>query len=404
MTIDSVLNAPAVPRGQQLQEVLDAIAADYRRRLDDGGHEPPGPGLALVREHRLGAARLAGHLGGGDYTVPEFFELAIRLAQADPDLTHILRVHYATVEELQRVPGSPAKDRWLSVVAEGHLIGGVSSELSTARVGGQAYDTKLVRTSDGLRLSGRKFYSTGAQFSDYVRATAEDESGAPVAAVVPAGRAGVIHADDWDGIGQRHTGSGTTIFENVVVHDDEILPIGTKVGVDRARGALVQLYLHAVAAGILKALAAEAAALVRDRHRTYTFAATDTPSADPQLLEIVGEIDAVAYAAEALVRQAAAELAPALDTARVSGIDAQLENRAAIAAARVKVAIEQPALRSASRIFDAGGASSIRSASHLDRHWRNLRTLFSHNPTVYKARVLGDIAVNGAALPDSGFF
>ncbi|CQD25296.1 acyl-CoA dehydrogenase [Mycolicibacterium conceptionense] len=81
-----------------------------------------------------------------------------------------------------------------------------------------------------------------------------------------------------------------------------------------------------------------------------------------------------------------------------------MENRAAIAAARVKVAIEQPALRSASRIFDAGGASSIRSASHLDRHWRNLRTLFSHNPTVYKARVLGDIAVNGAALPDSGFF
>ncbi len=60
--------------------------------------------------------------------MPEFFDLVIRLAQADPDLTHILRVHYATVEELQRVPGSPAKDRWLSVVADGRLIGGVSSE------------------------------------------------------------------------------------------------------------------------------------------------------------------------------------------------------------------------------------------------------------------------------------
>lgn len=404
MTIDSVLTARAVPRGQQLQEVLDAIAADYRRRLDEGGHEPPGLGLRLVREHRLGAARLAGDLGGGDFTVPEFFELLIRLAQADPDLTHILRVHYATVEELQRVPGSQAKERWLPVVAEGHLIGGVSSELTTARVGGQAYDTKLVRSADGLRLTGRKFYSTGAQFSDYVRATAEDENGAPVAAVVPADRAGIVHADDWDGIGQRHTGSGTTIFEDVTVHDDEVLPIGTNVGVDRARGALVQLYLHAIAAGILKSLTEEAAALVRDRHRTYTFATTDTPSSDPQLLEIVGEIDAVAYTAEALVLRAAAVLAPALDTARVSGIDARLEDQGAVAAARVKVAIEQPALRAASRVFDAGGASSVRSASHLDRHWRNLRTLFSHNPTVYKARVLGDIAVNGAGLPDTGFF
>ncbi|MFV8241172.1 hypothetical protein [Mycolicibacterium peregrinum] len=30
MTTDSVLTARAVPRGQQLQEVLDEIAADYR--------------------------------------------------------------------------------------------------------------------------------------------------------------------------------------------------------------------------------------------------------------------------------------------------------------------------------------------------------------------------------------
>lgn len=404
MTTDSVLTAHTVPRGQQLQEVLDAIAADYRRRLDEGGHEPPGLGLQLIREHRLGAVRLTGDLGGGDFTVPEFFDLVIRLAQADPDLTHILRVHYATVEELQRVPGSTAKDRWLSVVADGHLIGGVSSELSSARVGGQAYDTKLIRNAEGLRLTGRKFYSTGAQFCDYVRATAEDAAGAPVAAVVPADRAGIIHADDWDGIGQRHTGSGTTIFEDVAVADDEVLPIGTNVGVDRARGALVQLYLHAIAAGILRTLTAEAAALVRDRRRTYTFATTDTPSADPQLLEIVGEIDAVAYTAEALVLRAAAELAPAFAAARISGIDARLEDQSAVAAARVKVAIEEPALRAASRIFDAGGASSVRAASHLDRHWRNLRTLFSHNPTVYKARVLGDIAVNGAALPDTGFF
>jgi len=61
-------------------------------------------------------------------------------------------------------------------------------------------------------------------------------------------------------------------------------------------------------------------------------------------------------------------------------------------------------LQAATRIFDVGGASSVRASAHLDRHWRNLRTLFSHNPTVYKARVLGEIAVNGAKLPDSSFF
>jgi alkylation response protein AidB-like acyl-CoA dehydrogenase len=112
----------------------------------------------------------------------------------------------------------------------------------------------------------------------------------------------------------------------------------------------------------------------------------------------------VAYTAQALIRAAAADLTPALDAARCSGIDAELEAQAAVAAARVKVALQGPALEAASRVFDIGGASAIRASAHLDRHWRNLRTLFSHNPTVYKARVLGDIVVNGAELPDSGFF
>lgn len=46
----------------------------------------------------------------------------------------------------------------------------------------------------------------------------------------------------------------------------------------------------------------------------------------------------------------------------------------------------------------------MQASALLDRHWRNLRTLFSHHPTVYKARVLGDVAVNGADLPASSFF
>lgn len=383
---------------------LGEIAADYRRRLADGGTEPPTSGLKLVREHRLGAVRLARELGGAGYSVVEFFDFLIALAAADPDLAHILRVHYALVEDLQRVPRQPDSDRWIAVVAGGGLLGGANSELSTKQVGGQNYDTELVTVDGGLRLRGRKFYSTGAQFSDYLRITAHDENDSVVAVIIPVDRPGVIHADDWDGIGQRHTGSGTTILDDVEVRDGELLRFGTAVGVDRRRGALLQLHLHAIAAGILQALTADAVDLVRGRHRTYTFAAADSPSADPQLLEVVGEIDAVAYTARALVLTAASELAPALDAARLTGLDPELEVMASIAAARVKVAIEKPALRAASRIFDVGGASSTRASAHLDRHWRNLRTLFSHNPTVYKARVLGDIAVNGAALPDSGFF
>lgn len=404
MTIES----PASPLREHAvaphEEVLAQLAANYRRRLDDGGSEPPRLGLQLVREHRLGAVRLASELGGAGYSVSEFFDFVVALATADPDLAHILRVHFSLTEEVQRVPPRPINARLIALIAEGSLIGGTSSELSSKQVGGQVYDTTLRAGADGLRLNGRKFYSTGAQFSDYLRVSAQDDAGSPVAAVIPVDRPGIVHADDWDGVGQRHTGSGTTIFTDVRVGSDEVIALGTSIGVDRARGALVQLYLHAIAAGILRSVAAEAAAVVRNRHRSYTFATADSPAADPQLLAIVGELDATAFAAHALIRGAAAELAPALDAARATGIDPELEARASIAAARVKVALEPTALTAATRIFDVGGASSVRASTHLDRHWRNLRTLFSHNPTVYKARVLGELAVNGATLPDSSFF
>jgi hypothetical protein len=35
----------------------------------------------------------------------------------------------------------------------------------------------------------------------------------------------------------------------------------------------------------------------------------------------------------------------------------------------------------------------------LDRHWRNARTVSSHNPVIYKARIVGDWAINGTEPP-----
>ena len=42
-----------------------------------------------------------------------------------------------------------------------------------------------------------------------------------------------------------------------------------------------------------------------------------------------------------------------------------------------------------------GGASATLRTRGLDRHWRNARTAASHNPAIYKQRILGDHAVNG---------
>ncbi|HWJ75188.1 MAG TPA: hypothetical protein VNX29_18675 [Kaistia sp.] len=77
---------------------------------------------------------------------------------------------------------------------------------------------------------------------------------------------------------------------------------------------------------------------------------------------------------------------------------------AARLAAQATVTVDQLATEVGAAIFDLGGASTTKRTHNLDRHWRNARTLASHNPSLYKARAIGDLILNGTALPTSGFF
>jgi hypothetical protein len=56
-------------------------------------------------------------------------------------------------------------------------------------------------------------------------------------------------------------------------------------------------------------------------------------------------------------------------------------------------------LDATSGIFNALAASATSTSVSLDRHWRNARTISSHNPAIYKERVVGDYAVNQTAPP-----
>ena len=81
--------------------------------------------------------------------------------------------------------------------------------------------------------------------------------GAPLAvAVIPVDREGLKLDDDWDGFGQRLTGTGSTILENVFVAEDEIEDFGNPDGPQPPsyQYAFLQLYLQGVAAGILRAV------------------------------------------------------------------------------------------------------------------------------------------------------
>ena len=77
---------------------------------------------------------------------------------------------------------------------------------------------------------------------------------------------------------------------------------------------------------------------------------------------------------------------------------------AQVAAAQAKVAIDRFSCATAARLLDVGGASATQVRYGHDRHWRNIRTISTHNPTFLKATAVGAFLVNGTPPPQNGFF
>ena len=209
---------------------------------------------------------------------------------------------------------------------------------------------------------------------------------------------GIVQSDDWDGFGQRTTGSGTSRFIDAEVEAENIIDFATRF---KYQTAFYQLVLLATLAGIGRAALRDVALQVRERKRIYSHGNAAHVSQDAQVQQVVGEIAALVYAAEATALHAAQPAQRAYE-ARFGG-DGALEHAANVAAeiqsAKAQVVVSQLIQRATSELFNALGASDVRQGKALDRHWRNARTVSSHNPLIYKARIVGDWLINGTEPP-----
>lgn len=390
----------------ELKALFDEIASGASER--EAKRIAPHRQIRQIADAGLGRLRIPVEEGGAGVSLRELFRFLIALAEADSNVAHILRVHYWFVEaQLQRPAADPRRARHLALVNQGHIFGNAFSEQSQRAVG-LYFDTTIApdASGKGYRLNGKKFYSTGSLYSTYTAVFAATPQGKVAAAVIPIDRKGLKLEDDWDGFGQRLTGTGSTILDDVFVAEDEFEEFGhpDELQPPTYQYAFLQLFLQAVAAGILRAVRNDAVALVRRRKRSFSHAQAQAPAADPQVLQVVGEIAADAFTAEAIVLAAADVIAEAARSVKAGLPDDGTAQRAQIAAAQAKVAIDRFAHETTSRLFDAGGASATQAIYNLDRHWRNARTASTHNPTFAKATAIGDFYVNGKAPPLNGYF
>ena len=394
-----------LPGSPEWTELLAGIGAGAKDR--DLNDENPFDQVTALKRAGFGTLRLPTGLGGAGYTVPQLFSAVIDVARADPIVAHIFRTHFWFTEERLRTPGDPIGQRWLSKVADGKIFGNAFSEKGSLAVGSLVFNTRLLPDpAVGFRLTGEKYYSTGTLFADYLTATATTDHDSVAIVIVPADRTGVRLIDDWDGFGQRRTGTGTTIFKDVAVSAEEVLsdsPYDAEP-VPTVQYASLQLYIHAVVAGVLEAVVDDGVALLRSRERSFSHATTEKPTDDPLLQRQLGVLASTAYVARAAVLDAAEAIGRATASDSGDGPDPVLAAEAQLKVAKVKVHLDDIAPEAATRLLELGGASAASRQRNLDRHWRNIRTITLHNPVAYKARVIGENLLHGTALPANAYF
>jgi alkylation response protein AidB-like acyl-CoA dehydrogenase len=390
-------------------ELLDRLHEDWARLFNDiaaGAVQReldgalPFEAVRRLKNWGFGALRVPRAYGGLGATWPELTALWIELAAADANLPQAFRGHFAFAEDrLWQHRRGHDQSVWFERFVDGEIAGNAWSE-----VGGTAIDTQetvLDPQVDGYRLTGTKYYTTGSIFAEwadvYARRHRHGRDDDFAVAIVDTRVSGVTVSDDWNGFGQRGTGSGTTTFDHVPVPADHVLAFDQRFPYQTA---VYQLNLLATLSGIARAALTDAVDEVRKRERNYSHANSARVRDDAQVLARVGEIAGATYAAESATLRVAGALQEVSITAQKGPEAIAVANEAVeIESAAAQVVVSELVLKATSDLFDTLGASGTSRTRALDRHWRNARTVASHNPRLFKARVVGAHLVNGTPPP-----
>ncbi|MEU7525155.1 SfnB family sulfur acquisition oxidoreductase [Saccharothrix sp. NPDC042600] len=404
--VDSPRAAAVLRDGAEALAAADRLAARFAERAAErDAHRllPTGELAELSASGLLGITVPREH-GGADVGTAVVAEVFRRLATADPNIAQIPQSHIVYVNVL-RHQGTPEQRRFFfAEVLAGRRFGNAQSEAGTRHV--QEHRTRLLPHPDGgFVLDGLKHYSTGALFAHWIPVLARDADDRVVVAYVPADAPGLTVVDDWDGMGQRTTASGSVRLDGVRVPAERVVPHHLTFTGPQLYGAQAQILHAAIDVGIARGALTEAAEFVRTRSRPWFEAGVERAEDDPLTVQRFGELEISVRAAEALLAEAGRAVDDAAARLADGGPEASPAEQAAsasIAVATAKAFADRTAVDVTSALFEVSGTRSALDQLNLHRHWRNARTHTLHDPVRWKVQHIGRYALTGAPPPRHG--
>lgn len=353
----------------------------------------------LLRASGLLNVTIPAELGGWSMDWPDTMKLVRLFARVDSSIAHLYGFQhlmlasvslYGSREQTEQLFYETVRNRWFW----GNALNPLDKRTSVTP-----------DASVGFLIDGRKSFCSGATDSDMLIVSALHSVDQKfMVAAIPSDRPGIRIHDDWDGIGQRQTDSGTVEFNGVSAGREEFLRTPGPLGSIRAslRSCIAQLILSNIFLGLGEGALEEA--------RNYTLATTrpwanstgiNSAIEDPYILANYGRFFVDLQAAQALTDIAGESLQRAWESGEA--ITESQRGKCAVDVAASKAITTRTGLEITSQMFEVMGARAAAGPARLDRYWRNLRTHTLHDPVDYKIRELGDWALNHK-LPKATFY
>ncbi|KVV01365.1 MULTISPECIES: SfnB family sulfur acquisition oxidoreductase [unclassified Pseudomonas] len=383
-------DAEALKIAHELAAVLkrDSALRDRERRL-------PHDELELFSHTGLWGISVPKAYGGAGVSNTTLAQVIALISAADSSLGQIPQNHFYALEVL-RVNGRPQqKQRLYAQVLAGERFGNALAELGTKNA--HERTTHLAKAEHGFRITGRKFYATGALYAQRIPTLVVDDDGVQHLAFVPRDSEGLSIIDDWSGFGQRTTGSGSVVLDNVFVAAEDVVPFQSAFERPTTVGPLAQILHAAIDTGIARAAFEDALHFVRTKTRPWIDATTDIASEDPLTLKSFGHLSVRLSAAEALLERAGEFLDIAQGDPNASTVAA-----ASIAVAEARAISTEISLAAGSTLFELAGSQATLAEHGLDRHWRNARVHTLHDPVRWKYHAIGNYYLNDENPPLRG--
>jgi alkylation response protein AidB-like acyl-CoA dehydrogenase len=212
-------------------DVLDRVRAFVRAELVD--QQPYLDSFAaapLPLYRRFHSARLANwwlptDLGGPGLGLADSVDVVSELAYGDSGVAFTLFISILGTSMLSLYGSADLRDRYLKpMVAEGTFCATAGSEQAAGSELAKI-STTAVRTGGDLIVDGHKYFSTNAEFADYlvVIAKSDDNPSGAAAVVVPRDTPGVRIVKRWEMNGVRSSGTYQVSFDNCRVPADHAL-------------------------------------------------------------------------------------------------------------------------------------------------------------------------------------